>query len=470
MSEALAVARGALAGEEVHLVGGAVRDRLLGRPLTDLDLVVAAPDAAPAARALGRAAGGPAFALSDIWGAWRVLAADRSWQADLTPRRGGSLEDDLALRDFTLNAMAEPLAGGGRIDPHGGAEDLAAGRLRMVSEQAFADDPLRTVRLARLSCELDLTVEEETLAAARRHADGLHRVAGERIFAELRRIITADAALRGLDLLERAGVVAVALPELEAMRGVEQTVYHHRDVHGHVKEVLEHVIALEHDPASVLGEEHAEGVSALLAKPLSDELTRGGGLRLGALLHDVAKPATQTPLARGGYGFPGHDELGARMSRDILTRLRTGERLRSYVAALARHHLRTGFLVHDRPVDRRTLHAHLVACDPVAADVTLLSVADRLATRGRKAQEAIDRHLALVRELLPDILRWQEEGPPPPLVRGDEVTRALHRPPGPWLGDALAELAEAQYAGEITTREEALAHVGASDHPPSRPS
>ena len=469
MSEALTVARTALAGEEVHLVGGAVRDRLLGRPLTDLDLVVAAPDAAPAARALGRAAGGPVFALSDTWGAWRVLAADRSWQADLTPRRGGCVEADLALRDFTLNAMAEPLAGGGRIDPHGGEDDLAAGRLRMVSEQAFVDDPLRTVRLARLSCELGLTVERETLAAAARHAGGLGRVAGERVFAELKRILTADEALAGLELLERAGATAVVLPEVEAMKGVEQTLYHHRDVHGHVLEVLEHVIALERDPGAILGEEHADAVHALLARPLGDELSRGGGLRLGALLHDVAKPATQMPLPRGGHGFPGHDELGARMSRDILARLRTGERLRTHVAALARHHLRTGFLVHDRPLERRAVHAHLVACAPVAADVTLLSVADRLATRGRKAREAIERHLALVRVLLPDALRWQEHGPPSPLVRGDEVARALDRPPGPWLGDALAELAAAQYAGEIATREEALAHVKRGERSPSGP-
>lgn len=469
MSDPLEVARAALTGEEVHLVGGAVRDRLLRRPLTDLDLVVAAPDAAPAARALGRAAGGPAFALSDTWGSWRVLAPDRRWQADLTPQRGGSLEADLALRDFTLNAMAEPLAGGGPIDPHGGADDLAAGRLRMVSEQAFADDPLRTVRLARLGCELRLTVDEQTLAAARRHAEGLDRVAGERVFAELKRIVTADEALAGLDLLERAGATAVVLPELSAMHGVEQTRYHHRDVHGHVMEVLQHAIALERDPGAVLGEQHGDGVRALLAQPLGDELTRGGGLRFAALLHDVAKPATQTPLPQGGHGFPGHDELGARVSRDILARLRTGERLRAHVAALARHHLRTGFLVHDRPLERRAVHAYLVACAPVAADVTLLSVVDRLATRGRKAHEAIERHLGLVRELLPEALRWQEHGPPAPLVRGDELARALGRPPGPWLADALAELAEAQYAGEITTRGQALAHVQGGEHPPAQP-
>lgn len=468
MSDVLTIARAALAGEEVHLVGGAVRDRLLRRPLTDLDLVVSG-DAAPAAKTLGRAVGGPVFALSDAWGSWRVLAADRSWQADLTPRRGGSLEADLALRDFTLNAVAEPLAGGAPIDPHGGAEDLAAGRLRMVSEQAFADDPLRVVRLARLSCELGLTADPDTLAAARRHAGGLERVAGERAFAELKRIVTADEALAGLDLLERAGATAVLLPELYAMHGVEQTRYHHRDVHGHVMEVLEHAIALERDPGVVLGDEHADGVRALLTRPLGDDLTRGAGLRFGALLHDVAKPATQTPLPQGGHGFPGHDALGADMSRDLLTRLRTGERLRAHVAALARHHLRTGFLVHERPLQRRTVHAYLVACDPVPADVTLLSVADRLATRGRKAQEAIERHLELVRELLPEALRWQEQGPRPPLVRGDELARALDRPPGSWLGGALAELAAAQYAGEIATREEAIAHAQGGEHVPAQP-
>jgi hypothetical protein len=253
------------------------------------------------------------------------------------------------------------------------------------------------------------------------------------------------------------------------MHGVEQTRYHHRDVHGHVMEVLERVIALERDPGAVLGEQHAAGVSALLARPLGDDLTRGAGLRFGALLHDVAKPVTQTPLHRGGFGFPGHDEVGARMSRDILTRLRTGERLRAHVAALGRHHLRTGFLAHARPLERRAVHAYLVACDPVAADVTLLSVPDRLATRGRKAQEAIERHLALVRELLSDALRWQEDGPPPPLVRGDELAHALVRPPGPWLGDALAELAAAQYTGEIATREEAIAHAQGSEHVPAQP-
>ena len=457
MTGPLEVARGALAGERVWLVGGALRDRLLGRDVLDLDLdLVVDGDVRAAAKRLARAAGGPAFELSDAFGAWRVIGRDRAWNADLTPLRGGSLDEDLALRDFTVNAIAEPLEGGEPADPFGGREDLAARRLRAVGPRSFADDPLRVLRLARLAVELALEPAPETIDAARAHAPALDRVSAERVFAELRRIVGADAALHGLELTVATGALPVVLPELDALRGVEQTVYHHRDAFGHTLEVLDEAIALQRDPAAVLGTEHVARVRRLLDEPLADELTRGGGLRWAALLHDVGKAHTQTPSAKGGYGFPGHDRLGDEMVRAVLTRLRTSERLRSHVAAMTRHHLRPGFLVPAQPLDRRTIHAYLKATEPVEADVALLSVADRLATRGRKAGEAIARHMDVVDRLLGPALDWHEHGAPPPLVRGDEVARELGVAPGPELGRLLAEIAEAQYAGEVTTREEAL--------------
>src|ERR1700712_1305264 len=134
--------REALAGEGRWLVGGALRDRLLGRPTPDLDVVVDG-DVRRAARSLGRGAGGASFELSDQFGAWRVVARDRSWQVDITPLQGGSLEADLGARDLTVNAMAEPLAGGDLVDPHGGARDLDHKRLRMVSAEAVGADPPR---------------------------------------------------------------------------------------------------------------------------------------------------------------------------------------------------------------------------------------------------------------------------------------------------------------------------------------
>src|SRR6476661_4365178 len=174
--EPLRIARAALAGTAAWVVGGAPRDRLLGRPVVDLDLAVEG-DVRAAARALAKAADGPMFELSEEFGAWRVLAADRAWQADLSPLRGGSLEADLALRDFTVNAIAEPLASGDPVDPSGGLADLAARTLRMVGERSFPDDPLRVVRAARLACELDFALDEATVVAARATAPGAATVA-----------------------------------------------------------------------------------------------------------------------------------------------------------------------------------------------------------------------------------------------------------------------------------------------------
>jgi putative nucleotidyltransferase with HDIG domain len=220
--------------------------------------------------------------------------------------------------------------------------------------------------------------------------------------------------------------------------------------------VLERAVQIDRDPEGVVGERHAARVRRLLDEPLADELTRGGALRFGALLHDIAKPRTAVPSPKGGYGFPGHDREGAVMARDILTRLRTSEHLKRHVADLTRHHLRAGFLVQHRPLDRRTIHAYLTATEPVEADVTLLSLADRLATRGRKHGEAIEKHEAVIDELLGPALDWHEHGPPAPLIRGDELARELGVRRGPQIGRLLAEIAAAQYAGEIATRDEAL--------------
>lgn len=461
MSAALDAARHALRDERAWLVGGAVRDRLLHRALDDIDLVVEG-DVRAAARHLALSVGGPSFPLSDAHGAWRVYGPDKAWQIDLASLRGTGIEDDLALRDFTVNAIAEPLAGGPLIDPHDGAEDIRRRRLRMVSGASFPDDPLRVLRLARFACELDLEPEPPTVAAARAHAPGIERVAAERIFAELRRIVASDRVVHGLELMADLGLTARVLPELQALRGVEQNAFHDADVHDHTFTVLRRTCELQEDPAAVLGEEHGEAVRAFLAEPLADEVTRGTALRFGALLHDIAKPQCQAVREDGAVlGFPGHDRAGATTARAILTRLRTSDRLRTHVAALARHHLRLGFLVHHRPVDPRRRHEYLVRTDPVTLDVTLLSVADRLATTGRNAQEAIELHVALARELLPEIRAWQAGDRSPPLLRGDDLAAAVGLRPGPLLGELLAELAAAQYAQEVGSAEQAVAHARA---------
>jgi putative nucleotidyltransferase with HDIG domain len=435
------------------LVGGAVRDRLLGRATNDFDVAIEG-DPARAAKALARRARGHAFELSEQFGVWRVVARDRTWQLDLLPLGGESIEADLEKRDLTINAIAEPVAGGAPVDPFGGVGDLRERTLRMVSPAAFERDPLRTLRLVRLACELGFSIDPDTAAAAARCAQGLRAIAPERIFAEFKRLICTDRAVSGLELMEELGIAEVVLPELTELRGVEQSRFHHLDVHAHTLAVLAATIELERDPASGLGE-HAAAVTRFMEQPLANELTRWQALRFGALLHDIAKPQTRSVTSEGRVTFIGHDTAGGDTARAVLARLRASDRLAEHVAALARHHLHLGFLVHEMPLSRRAVYRYLRRCSPVPVDVTVLSVADRLATRGDNSEQAIANHLELAGAMLGEALRWVADPPRPP-VRGDEVARELGVPPGPELGRILAELEEASFAEEISSRQEAI--------------
>lgn len=455
LSRALDAAREALRDERAWLVGGAVRDRLLGRSTRDFDLAVAG-DPKVLARKVAVHAGGHPFELSGAFGAWRVVSRDRTWHVDLSALQGETIEQDLAQRDLTVNAMAEPLDGGTVVDPFGGAADAHDHRLRMVSEVAFDADPLRVLRLVRQATELGFAIEEDTRVAARRRAGRIGECAVERVFAELRHLVGAREAVDGLRELDDIGLLDHVLPELARMRGVGQSHFHHRDVLGHTLEVLQAAIDLEEDPSAVLGGELGAEVAAWLGRPLADELTRGGALRWGALLHDAAKPQTRTEWGAGRVGFPDHDLQGADVARAALARLGASERLRAHVAALTRHHLRLGFLVRHAPLDRRAVHRYLVACEPVEVDVTLLTVCDRLATRGTDADRAIAAHLDLARVLLRAALDRAAAGRTEPLVRGDVLARELGIAPGPALGPLLAAIEEARYAGEVTTAQDAV--------------
>jgi putative nucleotidyltransferase with HDIG domain len=385
------------------------------------------------------------------------MAGDASWQVDVTALRGETIEADLGERDFTIGAVAVPLGGGEAVDPCGGLVDLERRRLRVVGDRSFANDPLRLLRAARLAAELELEIDPATLALARREAHRAAESAGERQLAELRQLLAADDPLRGVALLDELALTKVVLPELDALRGVEQGPNHHLDVHGHTLAVLARTLEVEDDLERFAGERSAE-VRELLAEPLADEMTRGVALRFGALLHDIGKPVTRGE--RDGYvTFIDHDRQGAAIVGRLCERLRASRGLARHLEALTLHHLRLGFLVHEAPLPRRRVHEYLRATGPVAADVTLLSVADRLSARGSgpfATEEAVEAHLGLAREMLAAALDWRRDGPPAPLVRGDDLAAELGIEEGPELGELLAELEAAQYAGEVASREDAV--------------
>ncbi len=456
---AAAVRRALEGSADVWIVGGAVRDAALGQDVADLDLAVAG-DPGMAAKAIAAELGEHAFELSAEFGTWRVVAPARGWQVDATALRGEGIDADLAARDFTIGAVAVPLAGGAALDPFGGLDDLRRRVLRAVGERSFVEDPLRLLRAARLGAELNLELDPATVELACAAAGHAAEPAGERQLAELRRLLGGPDPLRGLALLDELRLTPVVLPELEELRGVGQGPNHHLDVYGHTLAVLAHMLEVERELDRFAGE-RADEVGALLAEPLADELTHGTALRFGALLHDIGKP--QTRAEHDGFvGFRGHDQTGAEIVGGICRRLRASRRLTQHLQALTLHHLRLGFLIPEAPLPARRVHEYLRATEPVTVDVTLLTVADRLSARGAgplASPEMVEAHLALARQMIAAGLDWRRDGPPAPLLRGDEVASALEIEAGPELGELLADLEAAQYAGEITTRQDAVEYL-----------
>jgi poly(A) polymerase len=459
-SPAVALAREALADDSAWIVGGAVRDAILARPVVDLDLAIAG-DEADAARRIARAAGGPAFELSAEFGSWRALDGDRAWHVDVSRLRGPQLRDDLAERDFTINAIAVALADPAAepVDPHGGRADLESRLLRAVSERSFEADPLRLLRAARLAAELELALDPQTVELARAGAARAGEPAGERQLAELRLLVGGRDPLRGLALLDELGATAAVLPELDGLRGVGQNPNHHLDVHGHTLEVLANLLEVEADLDRYAGES-AEPVRALLAEPLADELSRGAALRFGAILHDSGKPATRQEHENGMVSFIGHDREGAAIARQACARWKASRALSRYLEGVTLHHLHLGFMTRERPLSRRRLYDYLKLTEPVAADVTLLTVADRLAARGTgptASPEVIEAHLELAREVLPEAIAWHRDGPPRSPIAGDELAAAVGIEPGPELGRLIAEVEAGVFTGEVKTADDAIA-------------
>ena len=332
----------------------------------------------------------------------------------------------------------------------------------MVSPRSLADDPLRTLRAVRFAVELGFAIEPATArsraASTPRRSRG---VSPERVFAELKRVVAAPRVRDGLELMDATGLLAAVLPELDrAARRRAERLPPRRRARPHARGARRRSSRwrpIRPPPGSAASS--TAPVAALLAEPLANELTRGTGLRLAALLHDVAKPQTRDVLPTGRVTFVGHDSEGAELARAVLRRLRASERLAGYVAGLTRHHLDLGFLVHERPLSRRTIWRYLTTTAPNSADVTLLTVADRLATRGRKAEPAIAAHLELAREMLGHAFALRRP------ARSRRSCPATSWPPSSGsararqLGELLRTLEEDRFAGEISTREQAVARA-----------
>jgi poly(A) polymerase len=447
-------------GVQVFLVGGTVRELVLGGASPDIDLAVSS-QTLELARDLAQALGGTYVLLDEGERTARVVAGAAS--LDLAEFRGPDLEADLKGRDFTLNALALDLAAllAGRppelIDPLGGRADLAAGQISMVAAKNLADDPLRLLRAYRFAASHGFTITPETVAAIQSLAPALSRVAGERLHHELFQLLAAAGAAPVLKEMDRVGLLTEIFPELADLKGVPQDGYHHLNVFDHSLETvvqLERVLAA---PAAFFADLAPE-LQRLAADP-----GRTAILKLAALFHDVGKPQVQERrTSPDRYTFYHHERVGVEIFQRAARRLRCSAAQTKAVSHFITWHMRPFLLLPlfiRGELSVRALGRMVQAARGEVAAGWALALADSLAGQGPQKPPTADRQVV---ELAEAAWRFYQErlaaGRPPRLLSGDDLC-ALGLKPGPEFRRLLAAVEEAQWEGQVATRDQALALV-----------
>ena len=466
---------------EVYLVGGAVRDAYLHRPVSDLDFV-GTGDGIELGQHVARSLQAAFYPLDIERRVGRVLVESpgRRLTLDFSSLRGQRLVDDLAARDFTVNAVALPLANlDAAIDPLGGLDDLRAKTLRACAAGSLVDDPVRTLRAVRLAVQLEFHIDAATRELIRSAAAALPRVAPERIRDEFMRIMAGPRVASALRVMQALGLLALVVPETAGLEHVTQPPPHIHDVWNHTVLLIDRLETLlavlapqAHEDSSadlILGlasmrlGRFRENLQAHLTRTLSGDRPVRSLTFLGALLHDVGKPDTCGVDSEGKVHFLGHDTLGGEWAVRRAVQLHLSNIEADYLGRIVRHHMRPQHLARDGPPSRRAVYRFFAAAGECGVDVCLMSLADMLAVYGPTLnQDSWAAMLDTVRSLLESYFEHAAEHlDPPMLLTGDEIMQALGLHPGPQVGYLLEALREAQAAGEVSTRGAALELVHA---------
>lgn len=452
--------------ERVYLVGGTVRDMLLRRETHDLDVSVQG-SASRMARAFADENGAAYFLMDATFDVARVILErdGKREVVDFVRLRGESIEQDLATRDFTINALAVEGAGwdgdaSAVIDPFYGLADIAAQRVRAVSEDVFVNDPVRLLRAVRMEAELNFVLDEATEHLVLRDAALIENAPPERVRDELMKIIGAPNVLRNLNRLDTLDLLGRVLSELNALRAVTQPSPHVYDVFEHTLRAV--AAAQETERAGYL--DIAQGafgsqLSQHLAKFTAGGRTRRELLRLALLLHDIGKPATRSVEENGRIRFLGHEIVGAEIAEQVLRRLKFSNEECALVKTIVANHMRLLHTQHG--ISNRAIYRFFRDTGDAGVDIAVHAWCDRRATNGDDAdtddRAALD---AVIGRLLDSYFNAHARVVAPrTLVNGDEIMKLLRLPPGPRIGALLDAAREAQALGEVTTREEALAYI-----------
>lgn len=466
-------------GQEIYLVGGAVRDLLLGKAIHDLDFSLSGP-VKPLGRQLADRLEGAFYVLDDERDIVRVIYTPKDNERmvlDLSSMRAQGLEGDLRSRDFTVNAIALSIDHPDQVlDPMGGAADLRAGILRACSESTFIDDPARVLRAVRQSLEHKLHMTPDTYRELRAAAGELKRISPERQRDEIFRLLDSGSAASGIRLLDQAGALRIVLPELERLKGVQQSSPHVLDVWEHTLSTIQELDRLFALLVAPFDEDASANLTHGLAvlklgrfrqhfrehydQRLNQERSMRSLLLFAGLYHDVGKPARFLRGEGGQIHFLEHEDDSAVIAADRARGLALSQVEVERIRQIVKNHMRVHWLASAAALPGpRAVHRFFRACDRAGVDICLFSLADMLATyQAALPQASWRRELDVCLVLLETW--WEKHNgvvAPPRLVNGNDLIERFGLAKGPIVGKLLEAIVEAQAAGEINGREEALA-------------
>ncbi|MFH1096760.1 MAG: hypothetical protein V1749_04600 [Candidatus Desantisbacteria bacterium] len=471
--------------QNVFLVGGYVRDMVLGVTSNDYDFVVSG-DALAFSQVIATAFGGRLIILDQETQTTRIIFSQQSavdsqqsvvkiptssffslptapplqptTYIDISPLKGTDIIHDLQLRDITINSLAiNLLQPGSIIDPLNGLDDLKQKRIQIIGRHSIIDDPLRLIRAVRFSAQLQFTITPGSIAIIKELAHLISTVAIERIVYELFLIMSVEYAHPYIVLTCNLGLLKEIIPEIVAAKDVPQNEFHHLDVWNHLLQTLFHLEDICHRLEELFPKWHQD-----IQKYLQEEISgtnRYCLLKLASILHDIGKPACAS-IENGRLRFFGHDLKSGDMMEIIGIRMKLSAKQTESLKCMVTHHMRPGYLVEAEKVTDRAVYRFFKATQQEGIAVLLLSLADRYATMGPASSvEGIEKHYETVCYLMEKLYSHQPSANPPRLINGHDLMEYLCLPSSPLIGRLLQAVEEGAAEGRITGRMAALEYA-----------
>ena len=443
---------------KIYLVGGVVRDYILGRKNYDKDIIVIDEDAKNFAQRFAQKHSATCVTLDEVNNIYRVCMPDKINYIDITNPINNSLEDDIKRRDLTINAVAINLHSGEYLDIVGGVEDIKNRIIRAISEENFVDDPLRILRAYRFASTLGFEIEYGTKDIIERHLDIVLNPAVERRNVEILKLFGGKYADKILLDMDKIGLVEKLFTTMTDVKKVPSNTHHHLDLFHHSVETVKQI--------QIIYEKSSKEVQEHLSRIDFGGDTRLAHLKFAGFLHDIGKYSTWTIEDDGRHRFIRHDEVGADMAKKLLKQNKFSKKQIEYISFIIRHHIYPSSVISAPEINDKIYMRYIRKAEENAIDLITIAKADRLSAQGVAiTQEMTEANINALDKLQEFYIKIKPTlKPVPKLLDGEEIMRLLDIKPSKELGLIIKELHQAQLDGVVNTKEDAIKFITKLKH------